>query len=71
MSKDHQHDYKESYYGWQCACGYFIPFGEEPWMPDPEPDPSDFCPHCGKEYEDFSDLGCEYCDVRHPAYGVL
>lgn len=28
------------------------------------------CPHCGKEYEDFSDLGCEYCDRRHPNFGI-
>ena len=29
------------------------------------------CPNCGKEYEDFSDMGCEKCDRRHPDYGVL
>lgn len=22
------------------------------------------CPHCGKEFEGFSDLGCEHCDRR-------
>ncbi len=26
------------------------------------------CPHCGKEYEEFSDLGCEHCDRRHPGF---
>jgi hypothetical protein len=29
------------------------------------------CKHCGKEYEDFSDLGCGHCDRRHPEYGML
>ena len=29
------------------------------------------CPHCGKEFEDFSDLGCEHCDQRHPGYRTL
>ena len=38
------------------------------YLDDSEPET---CPHCGKEYEDFSDLGCEYCDRRHPHYGVL
>ena len=28
------------------------------------------CPHCGKPLEDFSDLGCEYCDRRHPGFGT-
>jgi hypothetical protein len=40
--------------------------GEPDWGPwdDPEEDENRFCPHCGKEYEDFSDYGCEYCDRR-------
>ena len=29
------------------------------------------CPHCGKAYEEFGDLGCEYCDRRHPGYGTI
>jgi len=29
------------------------------------------CPHCGKEYEDFSDLGCGHCDARHPDFGAM
>ena len=29
---------------------------------------SETCSHCGKPYEDFSDLGCEYCDRRHPEF---
>ena len=33
--------------------------------------PPQFCDHCGKDFEDFSDLGCEYCDARHPHYGVI
>jgi hypothetical protein len=28
------------------------------------------CPFCGKEYEDFSDLGCGHCDRRHPDWGT-
>lgn len=32
-----------------------------------EPDDS-FCPYCGKDYEDFSDLGCEHCDRRVPGF---
>lgn len=31
---------------------------------DQEPDPSSYCHYCGKMYEDFSDLGCEFCDTR-------
>lgn len=27
-------------------------------------DQEDFCPHCWKEYEDWSDVGCEFCGVR-------
>lgn len=29
-----------------------------------------YCGRCGKEFEDFSDLGCELCDARHPGFGV-
>jgi hypothetical protein len=39
--------------------------------PDPEPPPRDYCPHCGKEFEDFSDMGCERCDRRHPGFGTI
>lgn len=31
---------------------------------DEGPDPATYCPHCGKDYEDWSDLGCEFCDTR-------
>lgn len=24
----------------------------------------DYCPFCGKEYEDWSDAGCGHCDAR-------
>lgn len=34
-------------------------------------DTTEYCHHCGKDIEDFSDLGCEYCDARHPYFGVL
>lgn len=29
---------------------------------------ADACHFCGKEFEDFSDLGCEVCDSRHPGF---
>jgi hypothetical protein len=31
---------------------------------DTEDRPRDVCGHCGKELEDFSDLGCVHCDRR-------
>lgn len=34
-------------------------------------DCENYCPHCGKEYTEFSDLGCGYCDRRSPDWGVL
>lgn len=27
--------------------------------------PPQVCEHCGKDIEDFSDLGCEFCDSRY------
>lgn len=36
-----------------------------------EDDPSRYCPHCGKEYEDFSDMGCGHCDRRSPEWGTV
>jgi rubrerythrin len=30
----------------------------------------EICPHCGKELEDFSELGCGQCDRRHPSWGM-
>jgi hypothetical protein len=29
------------------------------------------CRHCGKPYEEFSDLGCGYCDQRSSDWGLL
>lgn len=29
------------------------------------------CQHCGKEFEDFSYIGCGRCDRRHPEWGSL
>ena len=29
------------------------------------------CPFCGKEYEDFSDMGCGFCDRRSPDWGLV
>lgn len=66
------HEWKEEYYGLKCeTCGEFIPYGCEPWVSDEEEPEEDFCKHCGKNIYDFSDLGCEYCDRRHPHFGVL
>lgn len=28
------------------------------------------CEHCGKAFEDCSDLGCGHCDARHPEFGL-
>jgi hypothetical protein len=37
---------------------------------DGDGDGSECCRHCGKEFEDFSDMGCGYCDSRHPEWGL-
>lgn len=34
------------------------------------PNEDDYCPHCGKEFEDFSDLGCGRCDQRSSEWGM-
>ncbi len=31
----------------------------------------DFCSSCGKEFSDFSDLGCGRCDRRSPEFGMV
>ena len=31
----------------------------------------DACHHCGKPLDEFGDLGCEYCDRRHPGFGTM
>lgn len=54
-------------YPWDYYDGYADP---DDYPPDHDSDIR-YCPMCGKEYEDFSDLGCEYCDVRYPGYGIL
>lgn len=36
-----------------------------PFVDGPDPET---CKYCGKELEDFSDLGCEYCDRRVDGY---
>jgi hypothetical protein len=62
------HEWKEEYYGYKCeTCGEFIAYGCEPWIDEPD-EPT--CSHCGKPFYDFADLGCEYCDRRHPGFGV-
>ena len=45
-------------------------YGMEFANPDDYDDPSRYCHHCGKEYEDWSDIGCENCDQRHPLFGT-
>lgn len=65
------HVWKDVYYGVECInCGLFYPDGCEPWMPLDDEE-LDCCPHCGKEYQDFSDMGCGHCDQRSPDWGVL
>lgn len=40
-------------------------------MGDDYDDGGEYCLHCGKNIYDWSDLGCEYCDRRHPGFGTL
>jgi hypothetical protein len=51
--------------GCDCVCN--IPEELDKWIDDYEPE---CCPHCGKEYEDFSDIGCGACDQRSPEWGT-
>jgi hypothetical protein len=46
---------------------------EKCWPDEPSvyDEPPRTCSHCGKELEDFSDLGCSVCDQRHPNFGVM
>ena len=30
----------------------------------------EYCSHCGKAFEDFSDLGCGFCDRRSPEWEI-
>jgi len=39
-----------------------------PFADDQKPE---VCKHCGKELYDFSDIGCGYCDRRHPDFGIM
>jgi len=56
------HEFKESYYGWQCEkCDMFHPHGCAPWDEEEE-EPK--CEHCGKPIYDFDDIGCAMCDAR-------
>ena len=49
------------------------------WVPDVPAQEAQDCPgwppivcgNCGKDLEDFGDLGCHLCDVRNPTYGLL
>ena len=51
------------YEGLCMRCDAVNPFEEGP--------PRETCGHCGKELDDFSDLGCEHCDRRHPDFGTV
>lgn len=42
------------------------------WLYTDEEEPDeDFCSHCGKNFYDFSDLGCGFCDRRSPDWGLV
>jgi hypothetical protein len=38
---------------------------------DEDEDGEPCCGHCGKPFEEFSDLGCGYCDRRSPDWGIM
>lgn len=50
-------------------CGACDPDEQADW--DREDDEPDVCPFCGKEYEEFSDMGCGHCDQRSPEWGTM
>lgn len=56
--------------GCRCKFGELGVAETEPYDPVEYYQP-DTCPYCGKELEDFSDLGCEHCDRRHPYFGTV
>ena len=47
------------------ACEKIAQAAVEASLGDDFDDEIERCPHCGKDLEDFSDLGCEYCDRRY------
>lgn len=57
----------EAYIDW-CELNPAV-FDEEDDFGDPAGE--EYCPHCGKEYTEFADLGCGYCDRRSPDWGVM
>ena len=68
-TNDTQDDNEEDYHSFDCTCENCLQnhperdilYGDGDYFNYPNPET---CPHCGKELEDFSDLGCEYCDTR-------
>jgi DNA-directed RNA polymerase subunit RPC12/RpoP len=38
-------------------------------LTDDEDECLDRCEWCGKEFEEFAELGCEHCDSRVPSMG--
>jgi len=60
----------------QQASDYRDGYSPPPWEDDEDgccdlENEEPCCEYCGKPFEDFSDLGCERCDRRHPDYGVI
>ena len=51
-------------------CGGCIAYSSVVAQSDPD-DGQERCQECGKDYEDFSDIGCWRCDQRSPDFGVL
>jgi hypothetical protein len=51
-----------------CECNPVLV--DDPWS-DGEDDDAECCHYCGKELEEFSDIGCEHCDRRSPEWGVM
>lgn len=51
-----------------CCVLCCLDVGDEAELDDED---SECCPCCGKEYGDFSDMGCGYCDRRSPDFGVI
>lgn len=52
------------------ACTHCPDEEQEPYELDDDYEP-ETCRYCGKEFEDFSDIGCRFCDQRSPDFGVL
>jgi hypothetical protein len=56
-------DLCEACHDYPCSCDL-----DDLDLPEEGPE---CCEYCGKPFEDFSDLGCGYCDLRSPEWGLL